>query len=345
MSQITNFKIKPADYRGRDEIIVRRSDFNQETLETEAKNTLYYLFSYAHGKRCHLAYTKPACSRVAANISSRGPKVLEPPWTAISDPTHPLIDAKFFPPNFPMSDPAVMRQPRRVELLHHILNLEHLQFHHWKPRNGTPQLPVPLDLRYWADEQRDQEARQLELAREKALDARPTHTSNDDYEDYGSAGEDVVPDGPAGQPVAGPSTQRLSDPPTLRPAGPRQPGPAAHRPAPSLPVFSPYGSSRIVRFHNEDDSRDDELHFCPPFVDIPDPDDLMPPHGLQTDTHAPCSVPHTSEARAQWALSALELPTLKDKTSFGHLRSCISALAELPVRCVTSHRRSILTPT
>lgn len=221
MSQITNFKIKPADYRGRDEIIVRRSDFNQETLETEAKNTLYYLFSYAHGKRCHLAYTKPACSRVAANISSRGPKVLEPPWTAISDPTHPLIDAKFFPPNFPMSDPAVMRQPRRVELLHHILNLEHLQFHHWKPRNGTPQLPVPLDLRYWADEQRDQEARQLELAREKALDARPTHTSNDDYEDYGSAGEDVVPDGPAGQPVAGPSTQRLSDPPTLRPTGPR----------------------------------------------------------------------------------------------------------------------------
>lgn len=50
MAQITDFKIKVADYRNRDAIIVRRSDFNQETLETEAKNALYYLFAYAHGE-------------------------------------------------------------------------------------------------------------------------------------------------------------------------------------------------------------------------------------------------------------------------------------------------------
>lgn len=245
-----------------------------------------------------------------------------------------------------MGPPAQLPQERRVQLLVHILNRGELKFHHWKPRNGTPQEPVPFERRWWADSELDPEQAAFEKAKQKALDARPRNYS---------VGPDDLEPAPAGFQQPGPSSAGPSRPRAATSAGSVSAGSsgpaaipttAAPAPPPPLPAnigapgeplvthTSPYGSACAENVHDPVLSRADDLVDAPDFVfaTIPDPDDILPPSGDLSRLDAPCSIPHNPESKAQWCFRVLQGPELGGRMPFTRLKSCIVALAELPVR-------------
>lgn len=49
LDPLKTYKIQAADYRNRDGIVIRRSDFDPDTLEANSRNIIYVLFRHAHG--------------------------------------------------------------------------------------------------------------------------------------------------------------------------------------------------------------------------------------------------------------------------------------------------------
>ena len=189
------------------------------------------------------------------------------------------------------------------------MDIGYIRFHKFKYKNSEPHDPVPMDKRWWALKESTPDPSDFEAQKARALAARP--------------GVYITPI--AGSEAAEPS--------------PAPDGPAAGEPRGKGKVTvrsSPYGSLRVAEVHSESLWKEDDLFQPPPFDPAPDPYDILPPTADLNDLHAPCSVPHNVEARAQWAWTMLEAREWDPRTPVGKLRSLITCLSQLPVRELSS---------
>lgn len=321
MEQTTAFKLRPEDYRNRNGILLHPEDYDLATIRSEAKNTLYYWFSKAHGTFI-TSRRIDAAHGGTANISNRWPSELPPAWEAMS--AGKLIDKdKYFPPGLKFQDPRKMSLDNCMKVIHHILSIGEIEFHHWQAKNGDPQLPVPFEERFWAANRSDPEALALQQQREQALNARPTHFARnlagevelDDTEEMvteEAAGDAAAGDAGAGLHGGVPQAVSLS---------------AVTRPAGRAAGYSPYGSAMAHAVH------DLEYFTCPEeLAFIADPHDLLPPGVSENDVNSPYAVPATPEARAQWSFAILTWNTWEEHFPVPALKTCITILVELPVR-------------
>lgn len=312
LTEWTGYKIQPADYRNRDGILFRKSDFTAVELDMYNKNILYILFRHAHGTLSFLPFSC-VFLMISANISPYPAKEIEPPWAAIK--RGELLDPMYLPDGVPFVDPTWMPKKHRLSIIDRVDSIGHLTFHHWKRRNGPPMEPVDFDQRIWAVQPGAVGAAAFDAAKAKALAARPTHHVREAPRGLGSA----EPDHPAGGPAE----------PTSDPAGPRvfpaEPD-ASHAP----PVISPYGSSRLQKFHSA-------FYWCKETEEeyssalFPDPDDVVPVGADPEQLDAPCSVPDNPEAKAQWAIQMLSRPEMKNRAPVVALQTAVTSLAQLPV--------------
>ena len=49
MEEMEDYKIRPEEHMHRDGLLLRKEDLTEDMRVKDAKNTIYYLFSYAHG--------------------------------------------------------------------------------------------------------------------------------------------------------------------------------------------------------------------------------------------------------------------------------------------------------
>lgn len=221
-----------------------------------------------------------------------------------------LINPKYFPPDFVMEDPRKMLQDKRTLLVDHVLGMGELEFHHWKPRNVDRQEPVAFERRFWAA-QSGQPASQTAAAA-KALAATPSH-----YEGALSRLPEPAEAGPV--PASARAEPRRSAAPHARISG-------------SQALSSPYGSNRAADVHDLGLWEQRNFTEPPHFIDIPDPDDRLPPGADSENLHAPCSVPGNAEARAQWCILQAMNPAREGLLPVALFKACVTALCELPVR-------------
>ncbi|VDB90253.1 unnamed protein product [Peniophora sp. CBMAI 1063] len=124
----TTWAMDETNFVGRDEIVLREEDFDEELFFKEAISMLYTIVRMAH-----------------SNISSH--RDLDPPWASFSE----LVDQRYLLPDIPMCIPTALRQPNCFKYLKHWFTVtKGLRFNQWQRKNSIPMAPVPFDQRWWA---------------------------------------------------------------------------------------------------------------------------------------------------------------------------------------------------
>ncbi|VDB91627.1 unnamed protein product [Peniophora sp. CBMAI 1063] len=316
--ELTCYDFDPKDFMGGDAVRLRQEDWNEEAFFAQRLQLLHAIFRMGH-----------------ANITSRDPRALQPPWTYLSDGE--LLDLKHFPEGIKMTDPGKLRDDDKMKVLRHLFfEVGEVCFKAYKLRGTTPRPPVDLEARWWA---LSPEMAAFEKAKEKALNARPIYRAGA-REQSGAREGSTAHGGPA-DPEGGPGADggvssaggSLATAGGVTSTGPSAAAKSGRRGQST--VRSLYGSSRRQRVHNEENWQEDNLIDPPSFVTIPDPDDYYvkqssaPPN--DNGWPVPAFVPSNGEARSQWAYDILDILVDDERTPGFVLRRCITLLVELPL--------------
>ncbi|VDB94417.1 unnamed protein product [Peniophora sp. CBMAI 1063] len=175
----TTWALHEDDFLGRDGILLRADEFDEELFFKEAIAMVYTIVRMAH-----------------SNISNY--RDLDPPWSSF----HDLVDAKYLLPDVPMSIPTNLRQPNCFRYLKHWFTVtKGLEFKLWQRKNSLPTTPVPMEERWWAASMADHvpPAISIPSAAQAAFDFTPEQfispaTRPPQLSPYGSAGGHLVHD-------------------------------------------------------------------------------------------------------------------------------------------------------